>query len=89
MTNDFLQPASLQVMYGIIYQDYPDIVTVMQMCEMLGGISSKTAYKLLQDNEISHFKIGRVYKIPKINILLYLNMFAFNFDHPHCDALVH
>ncbi|OZQ77346.1 helix-turn-helix domain-containing protein [Paenibacillus odorifer] len=89
MTNDFWLPTGFQDMYGIIYQEYPDIVTVMQMCEMLGGISSKTAYKLLQDNKICHFKIGRVYKIPKINILLYLNMFAFTSDLPHCDALVH
>ncbi|MRN53833.1 helix-turn-helix domain-containing protein [Paenibacillus monticola] len=59
------------------------------MCEMLGGISSKTAYTLLQENKISHFKIGRVYKIPKINILLYLNVLSFTFDRPHCDALLH
>ncbi|WP_418793863.1 helix-turn-helix domain-containing protein [Paenibacillus phytohabitans] len=59
------------------------------MCEMLGGISTKTAYKLLHENEISHFKIGRIYKIPKINILLYLNLFTFNFDRPHFDALPH
>nr|WP_281257750.1 helix-turn-helix domain-containing protein [Paenibacillus donghaensis] len=59
------------------------------MCEMLGGISNKTAYKLLQEDKISHCKIGRIYKIPKINILLYLNLFTLNFDRSHFDALPH
>ncbi|MBW4080029.1 helix-turn-helix domain-containing protein [Paenibacillus sp. S150] len=78
-----------QKAYDLLFQDYPDVVNIEEMCEMLGGISSKTAYKLLQENKISHFKIGRMYKIPKINILLYLNLFTFNFDHPHFDALPH
>ncbi|MGC6589188.1 helix-turn-helix domain-containing protein [Paenibacillus sp. Dod16] len=62
--------------YDPLFRKYPDVVNVSEMCEMLGGISTKTAYKLLQDNKIRHFKIGRIYKIPKINILLYLNLFS-------------
>ncbi|HBJ02862.1 hypothetical protein BSK48_16220 [Paenibacillus odorifer] len=76
-------------MYAVIYHDFPDIVTVVQMREMLGGISNKTAYKLLQENKIHHFKIGRNYKIPKINILLYLNLFNHTFNPPHFNTLVH
>ncbi|GIP30949.1 hypothetical protein J2TS4_01590 [Paenibacillus sp. J2TS4] len=34
----------------------------MNMCEMLGGISTKTAYKLLQAWRIDHFRIGRTIK---------------------------
>ena len=34
------------------------------------GISDKTAYALLRDNKIEHFKVGRTYKIPKIHICL-------------------
>ncbi|ASA26444.1 helix-turn-helix domain-containing protein [Paenibacillus donghaensis] len=78
-----------QEAYDLLFQNYPDIVNIDEMCEMLGGISSKTAYKLLQENKISHFKIGRIYKIPKINILLYLNLFTPNFDRYHSDALPH
>ncbi|MBW4085708.1 helix-turn-helix domain-containing protein [Paenibacillus sp. S150] len=55
-----------------IFQHYPDVVNVPQLCEMLGGISSKSAYKLLQANRIPHFKIGRAYKIPKIQVIAYL-----------------
>ncbi|WP_342415503.1 helix-turn-helix domain-containing protein [Paenibacillus sp. FSL R10-2782] len=55
-----------------MFQNYPEVVNVPQLCEMLGGISIKSAYKLLQENRIPHFKIGRTYKIPKIHIIAYL-----------------
>jgi excisionase family DNA binding protein len=56
-----------------IFRDYPDVVDVEQMSEML-GISTKTAYKILKENQIEHFKIGRTYKIPKINILHFIKV---------------
>lgn len=59
--------------YTSIFKDYPDVVTVEQMSEML-GISTKTAYKLLKNNVIQHFMIGRIYKIPKYYILTYLKL---------------
>lgn len=42
------------------------------MCIMLGGISMKTAYKLLGNGEIHHLKIGKSFKIPKICVIEYL-----------------
>ena len=36
-----------------IFSEYPDVVSVKQMCVMLGGISMKTAYKLLECGDIS------------------------------------
>jgi excisionase family DNA binding protein len=59
--------------YGIMFEKYPDVVTAEQMGEML-GISDKTAYRLLQSNLIEHFKVGRIYKIPKIHILAYMKV---------------
>lgn len=61
--------------YRIMFRDYPDIVNVNQMSKML-GISDKTAYALLRDKKIEHFKVGRTYKIPKIHILSYLRVFS-------------
>jgi len=61
--------------YLIMFRDYPDIVNVEQMSQML-HISTKTAYKLLHDDKIQYFMIGRIYKIPKLNILRYLNIIA-------------
>lgn len=75
--------------YDLLFQNFPDVVNVVQMCEMLGGISTKTAYKLLRVNKIEHFKIGRAYKIPKINILLYLQHMTQHHSTSHCNALVH
>lgn len=76
-------------MYDLLFQDFPDVVNITEMREMLGGISSKSAYKLLQEGKISYFRIGRVYKIPKINILMYLNLFVFNFDQSNFNTLLH
>lgn len=52
---------------GKLFAEYPDVVSVKQMCIMLGGISMKTAYKLLGNGEIHHLKIGKSFKIPKIS----------------------
>lgn len=59
--------------YGVMFKEYPDVVTVEQMSEML-GISSKTACRILRRNEIDHFMVGRTYKIPKIHIFAYLRV---------------
>lgn len=41
--------------YRVMFKDYPDVVTVEQMSKML-GISMKTAYILLRENKILHFR---------------------------------
>ena len=60
-------------LYTMMFGEYPDVVTVEQMSQML-GICEKTAYRLLKENRVEHFKIGRTYKIPKIYILGYLQV---------------
>ena len=45
--------------YETLFKEYPDVVDVKTMCKMLGGISTKTGYKLLKENKIRFFKIGR------------------------------
>lgn len=60
--------------YKMVFREYPDVVNIQQMCEMLGGISTKTGYRLLRENKIRHFKVGRIYKIPKLYILEYLEV---------------
>ena len=62
------------VIYQVMFQDYPDIVNAAQMCEMLGGISIKTGYELLRSGKIKSFQIGRNYRIPKIYILEYIGL---------------
>ena len=63
-----------QVAYKLLFTEYPDVVNVEQMCEMLGGICDKTAYRLLKSGEIKSFIVGRHYRIPKLNILEFLEL---------------
>ena len=60
--------------YRLVFRDYPDIVTIEQMCRMLGGIGKKTGYRLLREKKIEAFKIGKSYKIPKIQVIGYLKV---------------
>ena len=57
--------------YRVMFTDYPDILSVDELGSLL-EIGKKTTYKLLQDKKIEHLKIGREYRIPKINVLSYL-----------------
>ena len=59
--------------YRVMFKEFPDVVDVDQLSQML-GISTKTGYRLLQKNKIMHFKVGRTYRIPKLHILAYLNV---------------
>ena len=63
-----------QTTYKLLFCEYPDVVNVEQMCEMLGGISIKTGYKLLKSGTIKSIVVGRRYRIPKMCILEYLNL---------------
>ena len=58
--------------YRLLFNDYPDVVNVKQMCKMLGGISEKTGYRLLHKGAIRHFTIGRKLCIPKVHVIDFL-----------------
>ena len=53
--------------------DYPDILTVEGVSEML-GVSTKTVYKLIKEGKIKKRSVGRAFRIPKINVMNYLGM---------------
>ena len=52
-------------------KNYKDILTVKDLCEIL-GIGKNTAYRLLKSGEIKSVRIGKVYKIPKKCLINYL-----------------
>ena len=62
-----------QEAYRTVFKDYPDILDVEQMSKLL-SISKKTAYRLLKEGAVASLKIGREYKIPKVNIIRYLRI---------------
>jgi len=55
-----------------MFETYPDVVSVKQMREMLGGICRANAYKLLAEHTIKSKKVGRRFLIPKVNIIKFL-----------------
>ena len=59
--------------YNVRLKDFPDILNVDQLCEVL-DISTKTGYKLLSNGTIAALKVGRMYRIPKVHVLTYLRI---------------
>ena len=55
-----------------MFRQYPDVVSVTQLQEML-NIGRNTAYGLLKDRKIKSIRIGKVHKIPKMNVIEYLH----------------
>lgn len=58
--------------YTLMFTDYPDIVNLDQMRKMLSGISNTLAYRMLREKKIKSKKVGREYKIPKVNVIKYM-----------------
>ena len=54
-----------------IFSEYPDVVTVDELMPML-KIGRNTAYRLVNDGSIHSFKMGRIHRIAKVNIIEYI-----------------
>ena len=54
------------------FSRYPEVVTLPQFCEMLGGIGIGTARKLMQENHVRHYYIRTTYLIPKKWVIDYI-----------------
>ena len=67
-----MRKRELQEYYKVMFTDYPDVVNVEQLCEMLGGPSSKSVYRLLKEGVIQSYWIGKRYRIPKVSVIEYL-----------------
>ncbi len=64
--------ADMKETYTLMFTDYPDIVNLTQMRKMLGGISNTLAYRMLREKKIKSKKVGREYRIPKVNVIKYM-----------------
>jgi len=64
--------ADMKESYTLMFTEYPDIVNLTQMRKMLGGISNSLAYRMLREKKIKSKKVGREYKIPKVNVIKYV-----------------
>lgn len=54
-----------------MFESYPDVISVSELCEML-DISKKLAYRLLDSQEIRSVRVGRIFRIPKAAVIDYL-----------------
>lgn len=59
--------------YRIVFKDYPDVLTVKQVSDLM-GVSTKTVYKLIKTNSLSCLKVGREFRIPKVNLMQYMKV---------------
>ena len=55
-----------------MFADYPDVVDVSGLRSMLGNIGKQTAYELVRKGTIKEIKVGKLYRIPKINVIAFL-----------------
>ena len=58
--------------YENLCASYPDVVTLQEFREMLGGIGDGTARKLMRGNHVKHYYIRHTYLIPKPYVIDYV-----------------
>lgn len=56
---------------SVMFKEYPDVVGVKELQQMLGIKRTKT-YELLKNGIIKSIKIGKDYKISKFSIIAYV-----------------
>ena len=65
-----IEPDRKPEQYMMMFKDYPHVVSVDILQEML-GICRKNAYLLVKQNKIHSARVGRSYKIPKLCVVEY------------------
>ncbi len=54
-----------------VLADFPDVLNFNQLQTIL-GIGRHSTYRLLQDNRITHVRVGKKYIIPKLGVIEFL-----------------
>ena len=54
-----------------MYHDPNELLSIEELCETL-SIGRNAAYRLLGDGSIPAFRIGRIWKIPKVGVERYI-----------------
>ena len=52
-------------------KDYPDVLTVQQVAEIL-GIGKNAAYRLIKEHAIGCRRVGSAIRVPKVCLIEYL-----------------
>lgn len=54
-----------------MFQNYPDVLNVTQVSSAL-GVSTKMVYHLISCGKLAFVKVGRSYKIAKLNLIRFI-----------------
>jgi excisionase family DNA binding protein len=60
--------------YQTVFKEYSDVMDVKQVSVLL-GVSTKTIYKLIGNKSLLALKVGREFRIPKVNVMRYVKVF--------------
>lgn len=55
----------------VMFKNYPDCVNISQLQSML-GIKRTKSYELIKSGKIKAIKIGKDYKISKLNVIAFV-----------------
>jgi excisionase family DNA binding protein len=64
-----------QDIYRSVFKEYPDVLDVKQVSDAL-GVSTKVVYRLLRSGSIVSLKVGREFRVPKVNVMKYVKIFG-------------
>ena len=64
---------SIKQSYKLFFSEYPDVLTVPDVCKILGA-SDKTVRRYLQSGALRSLKVGRSYRIPKLFLMEYMGL---------------
>ena len=51
-----------------MFRKYPDVVTIPQVCEML-GVSRNYAYLLVKQGKLTRLDLGRIIRVTKSSVI--------------------
>ena len=61
----------LTELYKVMFTEYPDVLTITQVQEML-GVSRHLSYDLVNDGYLTGIKVGKAFRISKISVINYV-----------------
>lgn len=75
-----------RIEYETKLHDYPDVVTIKELMLMLDGICERTAFQLLRNDQIKHFRIRNQYRIPKACVIDFMVSEEYSTFQKNVDA---
>lgn len=68
-----------------MFRKYPDVVTIPQVCEML-GVSRNYAYLLVKQGKLIRLDLGRIVRVTKSSVIELKEKVYKNRKIPQCKA---